>query len=138
MTGDESRQPRSGMVQSTFEMLVNSTRALTEMVTHAGATGARAVLPDPVAQQAGRMLGSLRSVLEQAPQLTDEFEVLVAELHAKRLSIQALRAELDALDSQLAILERALEPVHVWSQQWSRVQHALLDAIDHGLPVDDA
>ncbi len=132
MSTDEG-QPRHGMLQSALDLFVTSTRTVADMVTHAGSAGARAV-PDPIAGQVRQMLRALRSVLEQAPQLTDEFEVLVNELHAKRLSIQALRAELDALDDQLAILEHALEPVHAWSRQWSKVQHALLDSIDRDLP----
>jgi hypothetical protein len=140
MTTGEDHPAHHGVLQSAIDMLVGSTRAVTQMVTQAGSAagsaGAR-VVPDPVADQVRQMLHALRSVLEQAPQLTDEFEVLVNELHAKRLSIQALRAELDALDDQLAILERALEPVHSWSKQWSRVQHAILDTIDRDLPADE-
>jgi prefoldin subunit 5 len=52
------------------------------------------------------------------------------EVHAKRLSIQALQAELSALDHQLEVLERAMAPVHAWSRHWERLQNSLVQAID--------
>jgi hypothetical protein len=50
-------------------------------------------------------------------------------VHAKRLSIQALQAELAALDEQLAILERSLAPVQAWSNQWNRLRQSLTEAL---------
>jgi hypothetical protein len=82
------------------------------------------------------MLVSLRSVVEQAPHLGDELDVLVAQLRAKRLTIQAVTAELAALDKQLEVLERTLLPVQAWSAEWERVQRALLSTLDQ--PRDES
>jgi len=119
-----------GVLQSTFDLFLTSTRAVTELVASAGTAGARAVLPAPVNESVARMLSSLRQMLEQAPQITDELEVLMQELHAKRLSIQALQSELSVLDRQLEVLERTLAPVEAWNAQWTRMQRALLHSLD--------
>ena len=126
------KEPGHGMPHSAFDVFLDRTRAVIELVTSAGTAGARAVVPDPVLVPVSRMLTSLRTIAEQAPQLTDELDVLVEEVHAKRLSIQALQTELGALDHQLQILEATLVPVQTWTHQWGRVQHALLNALDNG------
>ena len=130
----EHHTEHHGVLQSTFDLFLTSTRAVADLVATAGSAGARAVLPAPVNESVTRMLASLRTLLEQAPQITDELEVLMQELHAKRLSIQALQSELSVLDRQLEVLERTLAPVEVWNAQWNRMQHALL----HSLDVSDA
>ena len=55
--------------------------------------------------------------------------LVVDELHAKRLSVQALSAELAALDAQLEVLERSLAPVQSWSHQWSSARNALTQGL---------
>ena len=62
--------------------------------------------PDPVPAAVARMLASMRQLTELVPPLTGELDVLVEEVHAKRKSVQALQAELGALDRQLEVLER--------------------------------
>lgn len=127
---DEHENPR-GMVQSTLDLFLDSTKALTRLATQAGSVGAHAVIPDPVLSSVNQMLSSLRSFAEQAPQISDELDVLISELHAKRLTIQAVTAELTVLDHQLEILERTLTPVQAWSSQWSELQGSLLHSLDH-------
>lgn len=120
------KEPGHRTPHSAFDVFLDRTRAVIELVASAGTAGARAVVPDPVLGPVSRMLTSMRTIAEQAPQLTDELDVLVEEVHAKRLSIQALQTELGALDHQLQILEATLVPVQTWTHQWGRVQHALL------------
>lgn len=117
-----------GLLHSTVDLFVERTRAVVEGVTAAGA-GALGAMPDPVPAAVTGMLTSLRQLVEQAPALTAEFEVLVQEVHAKRLSIQALQAELAALDTQLGVLERSLAPVEAWARQWNRLRSSLTDAL---------
>jgi hypothetical protein len=130
MTTRESHHDaqRHGVLQSTVDVFLDRTRALTELMASA-ASGALGVVPEPVPSTVTRMLASLRQLAEQAPPLTAELDILVQEVHAKRLSIQALRAELDALDNQLEVLERSLKPMQAWGRQWNRVQHALTESL---------
>lgn len=126
----KSPDPRRGMLRTTVDVFLDRTRTVTELLTTVGTAGARAAGADPVLGPVTRMLASLRTLAEQVPQLTDEFDVLVEEVHAKRVSIRALQTELAALDHQLEILEQSLAPVQAWSHQWGRVQHALLHSLD--------
>jgi hypothetical protein len=125
VSADQQDAPH-GVLQSTVEVFLDSTRALVDLATRTGAAGARAVVPAPALDSVNRMLVSMRSLAEQAPPLSAEIDVLVDELHAKRLSIQAITAELTVLDQQLEILERTLGPVQQWSSRWQEIQHALL------------
>jgi len=119
-----------GIVHSATDLFLSSTRALVEQLAQVGSASAQAVLPDPVVSSANRVLDSLRSVIESAPQVSAELEIIVKEIQAKRLTIQAITAELAVLDDQLRILERSLAPLQAWSTQWSKVQHSLLHALD--------
>lgn len=130
MTSRDAPQARKGMLQSATDMFLSSTRSVVELVAQAGGAGAQAIVPDPVLSSVSHMLSSMRSVVEQAPVIGDELEILVSEIHAKRLTIQSVTAELTVLDTQLEILERTLAPVEAWSQQWSHLQHTLMHSLD--------
>ena len=73
-----------------------------------------------------------RSVLDSSPETAGVgLDVLVEEVHAKRLSIQALQAELGALDRQLELLERTLGPVQAWRHQRDPNPPALTETQGH-------
>jgi hypothetical protein len=120
---------RHGILQATIDVFLDRTRALTELMGNVG-SGALGKVPEPVPSAVTRMLSSLRQLAEQAPPLTAELDVLMDEVHAKRLSIQALQAELAALDRQLDVLERSLAPMQAWAKQWTRLQHALTQSLN--------
>lgn len=124
-----------GLLHSTVDVFLDRTRAVAELVAGAGGSALGRV-PEPIPTAVTRMLASLRQLAEQAPPLTAELDVLVDEVHAKRLSIQALQAELGALDRQLEVLERTLGPMQSWSRQWARIQHALAETL--GLPAESS
>lgn len=130
MTSSDGNQARKGVLQSATDMFLGSTRTVVELVAQAGGAGAQAVVPDPVLTSVSHMLRSMRRVVEEAPQISAELDVMVSELHAKRLTIQAVMAELAVLDAQLEILEQALAPVQAWSVEWSQMKHSLLHSLD--------
>lgn len=119
---------RHGLLQSTIDAFVDRTRAVADLVASAG-SGALGALPEPVPAALNKMLTSLSQLADQMPALSAELDVVVNEMHAKRLSIQALQAELGALDDQLEVLERSLAPVQAWSRQWSRLRHSLTSSL---------
>jgi hypothetical protein len=131
---DTKRVDEHGLLESAADTLLHGVRTLTGLVTPKGAV--EAVVPDPALDQLNRVLGSLRSVVEQAPQLTDEIDVLLDEVHAKRLSLQAMAAELTALDAQLEVLEQVLAPVQKWNARWQGLQHSLLRDLPVGTSGD--
>ena len=50
---------------------------------------------------------------------SEQLSMLAASVAAQRQSIQAIRAQLGALDEQLAVLERILGPLAEWSKAWA-------------------
>lgn len=130
MSESDVHQPHRGVVHSATEVFLNSTRTVVGLVSQAGSAGAQALVPDQMLVPVTGMLSSMRRLFEQAPQIGDELEVLISELHAKRLTIQAVTAELSVLDAQLEILERTIVPVQTWSRQWNQIAHSLVHALD--------
>ena len=129
-SSDVPRQEHKGMAHSATDRFLNSTRALVEELAQAGGAGAQAVVPESVLSSANHMLVSMRNAVESAPQVGAELDIVLKEIRAKRLTIQAIAAELAVLDDQLEVLERSLAPLQAWSTQWSKVQHALLHSLD--------
>ena len=117
-------------MHSATDLFLSSTRALVEQVAQAGGAGAQAVVPESVLSTANRMLASMRTAVESAPQVDAELEIVVKEIRAKRLTIQAITAELAVLDDQLEMLERSLAPLQAWSAQWGKVRRTLLHSLD--------
>jgi hypothetical protein len=127
-------QERHGLVQSTVDVFLDRTRAVVDLMASAG-SGALGLVPEPVPSTVSRMLVSMRELAEQLPPVTAELDILVQEVHAKRVSIQALQAELATLDRQLEVLERSLAPVEAWSRQWNRMRASLTDLLDGTAPT---
>lgn len=115
---------RPGVLDQTLENLAGQARALSHFLGSASA-GAVGALPAPVRNLAAGLLASL----DQLPPVAGELDVLVAEVHAKRLSVQALESELAALDEQLELFERSLAPVQAWSNQLGKLRTALTDVL---------
>jgi hypothetical protein len=130
---DNDETHRYGLLQSAMEEFLELTRTLANLVGSVGG-GALGAMPEPVPATVNRMLRSLQRLSEVAPPLTAEFEVLVEELHAQRLTVQALAAELSAYDHQLEVLEKSLAPLESWSHQWARLRQSLTEALHSTAP----
>ena len=125
-TADEGETHRNGLLQSAMDEFVAGTRAVANLVGSVGG-GALGALPEPVPATVNRLLKSLQQLAELAPPFIAEFEVLVEELHAQRLTVQALQAELSAFDHQLDVLEKSLAPLESWTHQWARLRQSLTE-----------
>jgi len=123
---DEGETHRNGLLQSAMDEFVAGTRAVANLVGSVGG-GALGALPEPVPATVNRLLKSLQQLAELAPPFIAEFEVLVEELHAQRLTVQALQAELSAFDHQLDVLEKSLAPLESWTHQWARLRQSLTE-----------
>lgn len=126
---DQDGPARSGLLQSAMEEFLEHARAVAALVGSMG-SGALGAIPEPVPVAVTRMLTSLQQLVEQAPPLTAELNVLLEEVHAKRLTVQALQAELAAFDSQLGVLEKSLAPLEVWAHQWGRLRRSLTNTLN--------
>ena len=112
--------------------LTGQAREVTRRLAGAGVS-AVGVAPGPLRHA----LASLARSMDQLPSVSQQLDVLMAEVHAQRLAIQAVEAELAALDDQLAVLERSMAPIAAWSHQSARLRAALADVLEQ-LPADDA
>lgn len=130
---DQGDTHRYGLLESAMEELLEGTRAVANLVGSVGG-GVLGAIPDPVAAPVTRMLTSLQQLIELAPPFIAEFDVLVEELHAQRLTVQALQAELLAFDHQLEVLEKSLAPLESWTQQWARVGQSLTETLHSAEP----
>jgi len=125
---DEGDENRRGLLQSAMDDFLDGTRSVARLVGSVG-SGALGAMPEPLPSTVNRMLSSLQQLIDQAPPITDELEILIQELHAKRLTVQALQAELAAFDHQLDVLERSLLPLESWVHQWSRMRLSLTETL---------
>ena len=125
---DEGDAGRRGLLQSAMDEFLEGTRAVARLVGSVG-SGALGAMPEPLPATVTRMLGSLQQLIDQAPPITAELDILIQELHAKRLTVQALQAELGAFDHQLDVLERSLMPMESWVHQWTRLRQSLTETL---------
>jgi hypothetical protein len=130
---DQSQTHRYGLLQSAMEELLERTRAVANLVGSVGG-GALGAMPEPVPTTVNRLVKSLQQLIEQAPPFTAEFDVLVEEIRAQRLTVSALQAELSAFDHQLEILEKSLAPLESWAHQWARLRQSLTDTLQSAGP----
>jgi len=134
---EEGETHRNGLLQSAMDEFVARTRAVANLVGTVG-SGALGAMPEPVPTTVTRMLKSLQQLVDQAPPFTAEFDVLVEELHAQRLTVQALQAELMAFDHQLEVIEKSLAPLESWAHQWTRLRQSLTETLHSADPDSDA
>lgn len=130
---DQGEAHRRGLLQSAVDEFLERTRSVANLVGSVG-SGALGAMPEPLPATVTRMLGSLQQVMDQAPPFTAELDVMLMELHAKRLSVQALQAELSAFDQQLEILEKSLAPMATWTRQWTRLHQSLTETLHSAEP----
>jgi vacuolar-type H+-ATPase subunit I/STV1 len=130
---EQGEKHRYGLLQSAMEELLERTRAVANLV---GSVGSEALgaMPEPVPATVTRLLKSLQQLIEQAPPFTAEFDVLVEEIRAQRLTVQALQAELSAFDHQLDVLEKSLAPLESWAHQWAQLRQSVGEAIHPAAP----
>lgn len=134
---EEGETHRNGLLQSAMDEFVTRTRAVANLVGSVG-SGALGAIPEPVPTTVTRMLNSLQQLVDQAPPFTAEFDVLVEELHAQRLTVQALQAELTAFDHQLEVIEKSLAPLESWAHQWTRLRQSLTETLQSADPDSEA
>jgi hypothetical protein len=130
---DQGETHRYGLLQSAMEELLERTRAVANVV---GSVGSEALgaMPESFPATVTLLLKSFQQLIEQTPPITAEFDVLVEEIHAQRLTVQALQAELSAFDHQLDVLEKSLAPLESWTRQWARLRQSLTETLHSAAP----
>jgi hypothetical protein len=134
---DQDENHRNSLLQSAMDEFIARTRAVANLVGSVG-SGALGAMPEPVPTTVTRMLSSLQQLVDQAPPFTAQFDVLIEELHAQRLTVAALQAELSAFDHQLEVIETSLAPLESWAHQWTRLRQSLTDTLRASAPESES
>lgn len=136
---DQDKARQNALVQAALQELLERTKAVTQLLGSVG-TGARGALPDLARTSMAPVLAAQQRLIESVPPVPD-LDVLVHQLQAKRLTLQALQAELSAFDHQLQALEQAIAPVARWAHEWSQLAKSVTELLDRSedkpTPTDD-
>jgi len=104
------------LVGRSIDEFVNQLRGFSERARSiAGAVPSRLHLP-ALPSPPGAMSAAQVSAIAQT-------------VRAQRESISAIRAQLEAFDSQLGVFERILEPLVEWSGTWAQLEKAVGDFV---------
>ena len=120
MGGEQERpEPQTAtgnLVGRSIDEFVNQLRGFSERARSiAGAVPSRLHLP-ALPSPPGAMSAAQVSAIAQT-------------VRAQRESISAIRAQLEAFDSQLGVFERILEPLVEWSGTWAQLEKAVGDFV---------
>ena len=104
----EGRDP--GLVSRSIEEFVSQLRSFTDRARGlaAGAVPALPSLPSPPGAMSAAQLKAIADAVK-----------------AQRASLQAMTAQFQAFDEQLAVFERILEPLVEWSATWARLEEGI-------------
>ena len=114
--GERTSGPQSGIVGRSIDEFVNQLRFFTDRARSlAGTATSRIPLPTLPSPPGAMSAAQLRAIAEMVT--------------AQRRSIEAIQAQLQAFDQQLAVFERILEPLVEWSTSWARLEEAVGDFV---------
>ena len=120
--GTEREPGSGGLVARSIEEFVSQLRAFTDRARGlAGSAGRRLHLPSLPTPPGAMSAAQLRAVAKSVT--------------AQRQQIEAMISQLDALDQQLAVFERILDPLVEWSSTWARLEEAVADFVRRDPPA---
>ncbi len=115
-TGPDAEPGTARLVGRSIEEFASQLKAFADRARSvAGAVPGRLPLPALPSPPGALSAAQLRAVAQT--------------VHAQRQSIAAMRAQLDAFDEQLGVVERVLDPLVEWSATWSRLEEAVGDLV---------
>lgn len=116
---------RSDEVRAASEELITRFTELADRMRGLGEAGmAPFTSMVPQATSTDPMAG-VRALMDQAALPIRNFEILAAEIGARREQVNALRSQLAAFDEQLRAFEAVLLPIVEWGRSWSRLQQTM-------------
>ena len=112
--GDSGAEGRdAGLVTRSIEEFVSQLRSFTDRARGlaAGAVPAGFGLPSLPSPPGAMSAAQLKAIADS--------------VRAQRVSLQAMTAQFQAFDEQLAVFERILEPLVEWSATWARLEEGV-------------
>jgi hypothetical protein len=79
------------------------------------------------------VIGQWVSALEAGAKLTTlplrQMQALVDLVRTQREQVRALQGQLKVFEDQLTALEKSLQPLVTWGEQWTRMQESVLNQV---------
>jgi len=79
------------------------------------------------------LISQWMSLLEAGTTVTTlpvrQVQALAGTIRAQRDQVRGLQAQLDVFEQQLAGLEKSLQPLLEWGEQWTRLQESVLGRV---------
>src|SRR3954467_14970055 len=111
----EARDP--GLVSRSIDEFVSQLRSFTDRARGlaAGAVPTGIALPSLPSPPGAMSAAQLKAINDS--------------VHAQRAALQAMTAQFQAFDEQLAVFERILEPLVEWSSTWARLEEGVASLV---------
>jgi hypothetical protein len=112
---EESGRDPGNRVSRSIEEFVNQLRGFTDRARGMAAGAVPFTLPK-LPSPPGAMSAAQLQAIDKA-------------VRGQRQQIQAMTAQLQAFDEQLAVFERILDPIVEWSSTWARLEESVADLV---------
>ncbi len=119
---DQDGGETSSSIPNPFESLLAQMTGMTrQMANLSGLTSST-----PAAQVPGAQ--ALPSLARPADLSAGQLKAVASAVAAQRRSIEAMRAQLQAFDEQLEVLEKILAPMTEWTTAWADLEKKVMGA----------
>jgi hypothetical protein len=117
MADQQEPEPNPGVVSRSIDEFVNQLRSFTDRARGLAAGAVPSALGLPA-------LPSPPGAMSAA-----QLKAIADTVKAQRVSLQAMTAQFQAFDEQLAVFERVLEPIVEWSTTWARLEEGVASLV---------
>src|SRR3954451_13392790 len=125
MADQQEPEPNPGVMSRSIDEFVNQLRSFTDRARGlaAGAVPSSISLPALPSPPGAMSAAQLKAIAET--------------VKAQRVSLQAMTAQFEAFDQQLAVFERLLVPLVEWSSTWARLEEGVASVVRRGPAAGD-
>src|SRR3954451_8021677 len=125
MADQQEPEPNPGVVSRSIDEFVNQLRSFTDRARGLAAGAVPSALGLPA-------LPSPPGAMSAA-----QLKAIADTVKAQRVSLQAMTAQFQAFDEQLAVFERILVPLVEWSSTWARLEEGVASVVRRGPSAGD-
>src|SRR3954466_13224936 len=117
MADQQEPEPNPGLMSRSIDEFVSQLRSFTDRARGlaAGAVPSGIGLPSLPSPPGAMSAAQLKAIADS--------------VKAQRASLQAMVAQFQAFDEQLAVFERILEPLVEWSSTWARLEEGVASLV---------
>src|SRR3954447_12169654 len=117
MADQQEPEPNPGLMSRSIDEFVNQLRSFTDRARGLAAGAVPSALGLPPLPSPPRAMSAA------------QLKAIADTVKAQRVSLQAMTAQFQAFDEQLAVFERVLEPIVEWSTTWARLEEGVASLV---------